>query len=1036
MSAFKAPSERAKLDSTLTADGPSLELIDGERLSSKLIGGRFRLVRQLGSGGSGVVFEALDEVLQERVAVKILRKARERDAPRIAREIAALRRLRRAQFPGVVRLLTEGKQDGFAYIVMELVDGSPFPGRATPTTWEEIAAPTRELCLALSRVHAAGIVHRDLKPINILVTAEAKPIILDFGLSTGSQLGERITDTGQILGTRDYLAPEQILGEPTDARTDLYSLGVMLYEVLSGRLPHSSLDLRERTHRPPIPLDQVAPQVPPAVLAIVDSLLSPRPQDRPASAAHVLLRLEDERAVLPALDLRRVSDSGELERIRGAIRAGVAIDVVGSAGVGKTRLLTDAAKYATRLGCEVKWAVAASRPFASLESILGKPSSTPDTNLQIVRDSAIERVRSQLRLGTVILADDADGLDSASRQILDDCRHIGCVVRTFVEFAAPDIVLKPLSELALREIFVGPDLVLHLREDSARELFRRSSGLPARVREELHAWTSAGIAQREGDRYRVDRNALNRLRSGLDFAGFPYRIARSTLALSGSLLHALAWIQLAGPNARVGILATASGMQLWELQAHIEELEQLGAVRRLEDDLVEPIAGCSGLESWTLAARTEGHLAIARLLEVGTNGRLQHLIAAGDDAEIVKETLRVASHLAQSGHTGEASEAVAEGLISARNLEDKSSETELLRLWVRIAFDELSTRGLARLGRELNRSEVDPVALEPLLRLVEGARCACQGDPDGARAALGSLDLQDWHDLKPLRYAAEIKACDSRPAAELEAMLARIEAEPESQNTPRMRANLDMWHAKLGYRRGEFSQAAERLVRAAACEERLAPRIGAQLNAAAALLEVGDFAKCREIVSQAFATAEKNRLLLLEARALWLRRALDYRENHLLSPKLDFVAAARLLDQPLLLAQICLTESAIAWRSNERLQGEELAVQAQHIWQKHHLDAPAMLAAALARVCRSPAPESRDADKIEVVAALAERAHASLAIQIAALWVKSGAVRASSALPLIEQLAARVDPSTWTMRREVLSMDEAFAICTGRVSDT
>lgn len=261
-----------------------------------LVARRYRIVDLLGSGGQGSVWRAADTVTGAEVAVKILSGPRG-GTSRDRREIAAMRL---ARMQGVVPLIDEGRQDGATFLVMDLVRGRPFPGaldRASgePATWGAIAAPTRGLLEILARIHDAGLVHRDLKPSNVLVDERGAVHVLDFGLAVGEPLGVRLGQEPWLIGTPAYIAPELIRGERFGPGTDLYSLGIMLYELLAGERPHRGSSWasirRARLDKAARSLGKAVPRVPRAIVEVVDRLLERQIHDRPPSARSVLALL-------------------------------------------------------------------------------------------------------------------------------------------------------------------------------------------------------------------------------------------------------------------------------------------------------------------------------------------------------------------------------------------------------------------------------------------------------------------------------------------------------------------------------------------------------------------------------------------------------------------------------------------------------------------------------------------------------------------------------------------------------------------------
>lgn len=238
----------------------------------------YELLERLGEGGMGEVFLARQLSLDREVAVKLVRRellAEEWFLERLEREARLLARLRHPHLVTVHDFLRLA--DGTAAVVMELVEGGSLRDRlrAAPDglPLDEALALIRQVAAALAAAHAEGVVHRDIKPENVLLDAAGQVRVTDFGMARSLAPGApRLTRTGASVGTPGYLAPEQLSGADTDARTDLFALGVLLYEMLTGRLPLGSFEL-PRT---------VRPEIPAAVETALLRALKPNPADRPA----------------------------------------------------------------------------------------------------------------------------------------------------------------------------------------------------------------------------------------------------------------------------------------------------------------------------------------------------------------------------------------------------------------------------------------------------------------------------------------------------------------------------------------------------------------------------------------------------------------------------------------------------------------------------------------------------------------------------------------------------------------------------------
>jgi hypothetical protein len=264
-----------------TSPKPALDLPSGTVLDE-----RYRLESEIGRGGFGAVFQAVDEATDDTVAVKVLTGVGQRLVERMGREIAVLRRL---SLPCVVEFLDEGEHDGQPYIVMPFVKGDPFPG-SVPRTWDSLGSRLLALVEAVARVHTAGVLHRDLKPDNVLWVG-AHPVLLDFGLAVSDRL---VLDDEDLAGSPAYLSPEQYVGSEPDTRSDLYSLGVVAYQALSGELPFPGRTLFEVVEavltREPPPLHERC-DAPRPVCDLITQLLARDPGDRPSNAAKVARRI-------------------------------------------------------------------------------------------------------------------------------------------------------------------------------------------------------------------------------------------------------------------------------------------------------------------------------------------------------------------------------------------------------------------------------------------------------------------------------------------------------------------------------------------------------------------------------------------------------------------------------------------------------------------------------------------------------------------------------------------------------------------------
>src|SRR4051812_17931123 len=264
--------------------------------------GRYRLLGRLGRGGMGDVYLAHDPRLRRQVALKVLPPELAQDPDLVRRFHAEAAAVAGLDHPHVVPVYDHGREGEYHYFAMKYVAGESLEGRLgrRGRLGPEEALDLLDDCLAgLQAAHEAGLVHRDLKPANILLDTRgerARALLADFGLVKSAEPGSLHTATGTVLGTVDYMAPEQAQAQPVDGRADLYSLGVVAYQLLSGRLPFRGSSptevLFKHAYEAPPPLVEVAPEVPAEVAAVVSKLLAKSPGNRFQSCAEVRAALE------------------------------------------------------------------------------------------------------------------------------------------------------------------------------------------------------------------------------------------------------------------------------------------------------------------------------------------------------------------------------------------------------------------------------------------------------------------------------------------------------------------------------------------------------------------------------------------------------------------------------------------------------------------------------------------------------------------------------------------------------------------------
>ncbi len=266
---------------------------------SALVGktlGHFRIVERIGAGGMAAVFKAYQPTLDRYVAVKVLPAYHARDPIFVKRFVQEARSVARLAHPNIVQIHDFGEQDSITYIVMEYVDGGTLKDRLKrPLPAVEAVDFCIQAAEGLDCAHHNGIVHRDVKPANMLVRKDGHLLLSDFGIAKILEGTTNLTRVGTGIGTPQYMSPEQGMGQAVDRRSDIYSLGIVLFHCLTGRVPFtadSPLTITVKHMNDPLPVDRlIAENVPQPIIQVVQKMTAKAPPDRYQSAEELITAL-------------------------------------------------------------------------------------------------------------------------------------------------------------------------------------------------------------------------------------------------------------------------------------------------------------------------------------------------------------------------------------------------------------------------------------------------------------------------------------------------------------------------------------------------------------------------------------------------------------------------------------------------------------------------------------------------------------------------------------------------------------------------
>jgi serine/threonine-protein kinase len=265
----------------------------------EVLADRYELEELVGTGGMSSVFRAHDRLLDRKVALKVLHQQYSDDDDYVERFRREARSVAALSHPNIVTVIDRGEHEDRQFIVFEYVEGENLKRlieRRGPAPVATALQLGMEIARGLSFAHQQGLVHRDVKPQNVLLNGDGSAKVTDFGIARSLDVQHGMTQTGTVLGTSDYIAPEQAQGQRVDEHTDVYSLGVVLYELLTSEVPFPGENFvavaMRHINEPPPPIRDKRPDVPPRVEAAVQKAMAKRPEDRFATMAEFCQELE------------------------------------------------------------------------------------------------------------------------------------------------------------------------------------------------------------------------------------------------------------------------------------------------------------------------------------------------------------------------------------------------------------------------------------------------------------------------------------------------------------------------------------------------------------------------------------------------------------------------------------------------------------------------------------------------------------------------------------------------------------------------
>ena len=894
---------------------------------------RYELVEEIGAGGFGVVWRAKDTASRRDVAIKFFFLEHGEQAADAWREASMLRRI--GLLAGA-RLLDEGLHEQIPFMVMQYVEGHPFPGPSesgAPPDGECLIRLADALLEELGQLHKAGVFHGDLKPNNVLIERDSgEVVLLDYGLSrmlSGSLATDRAA-TVRRRGTPLYMSPEQLRAQEPSVASDLYSVGVMLFEAAAGRAPHETSSLTElmraRLMRPAPALNEVAPETPEVLVELVERLLKREVGERPESTEEARRMLGHSSAPAFAQDVSAQPLQRSLERIE----RGESLRLGTRAGIRLERLLDEIEQELLARGYEVQRLAEGEAPMESLRPLMEDSDLPAFKDWEACRAFWRERICVE-DISRVLIIASSELLDPWSQRLIEQVREEVTILE--VVEGPGDLAVAPMMLDDLMEVFEGPEIGFHLKSDPAKELLLRTGGRIDAVTRELGAWHGRGFVWQGECGLRCERDTVDWLAQH----GYPIAAMPGYEMTGASFEDALRWLALVGGRAPVEALHSLLGVQTWQAEAIVEEAAHRHLLTVVDGEAMLVV----GVERDALDD-SRRRLLLDRLPQ-GSLVRLRVLLELDDEQALFDEAMRVARKLDLRGDITGAITALREAITVLRQREQHEPVVQLLIRQAELALTSTYTERIETLIVDLQ--QVRDARLEPILELARLARSTSRNLDESLIEEIMALPELPTRMLELRRRSFAMRlVVHGVGGSKATEVMDRIKAWGEQFDDSEISSTVEGWLAHLAFQQRDFERAARLHTRAAKRKERLSARISSYINLTWTHIAIGNIEKSYEIINDAAELARACRHHSYETQSVQLRRWVQYQLEWELEPNDDLLSAVQLLGNIEFEGRTYVLEAHIAWRSGHLAQAQRYARRALECWHNVEYRAPSLFA--------------------------------------------------------------------------------------------